>query len=267
MKKLYTSAELKRFDKITSQLSSHSQMDRIIARIRLVPDFIKKHGRKKCDAMYDVLQARDSGIVIERPYPGIIHLKFKTQSELTRAMIRMAEFYESPYPKIRGHYFTLDQFKAAYTKTHGEPFSYFKDWHGFNIPGIMLREFKLHFAHDLTPAERVILGIKGARYLIATHREWDVTHEIAHGIFYLNSTYRHSALEFVKSASPFLLRPFKNWLKREGYTKEVFDDEINAYFATNDRREFRRHFSPQMADALYDAASPFRRLLTAYMPK
>src|ERR1035438_5938399 len=82
-------------------------------------------------------------------YPGgIVHLKFKTQNKLARAFIRLQEFYESPYPTIRRKYFTVDQFAKLYTKTFGE-FSYYTDWHGFNLPGNIVQQFAKVSKDDL----------------------------------------------------------------------------------------------------------------------
>lgn len=57
--KLYTPAMLAKFDLLTLKLSSRDQMTRINARLRDVPEFVEKHGREVCDAMFEELQRRD----------------------------------------------------------------------------------------------------------------------------------------------------------------------------------------------------------------
>jgi hypothetical protein len=54
----YTAAELRQFDRLTEQLSSRNQLDRIHARLEL-PKFIKKYGKEKCDTMFAALKLRD----------------------------------------------------------------------------------------------------------------------------------------------------------------------------------------------------------------
>lgn len=56
--KPYTAEELRRFDRITMQLSSRSQVARIEARMD-IKRFVAEHGQEKCDAMFAHLQKRD----------------------------------------------------------------------------------------------------------------------------------------------------------------------------------------------------------------
>lgn len=51
----WTADELSQFDVITQGLSSKWQMDRIKARLELRA-FIEKHGKMKCDAMFEALR-------------------------------------------------------------------------------------------------------------------------------------------------------------------------------------------------------------------
>lgn len=54
----YTKEELREFDRITDRLSGRSQLDRIDARFDL-KRFIEKHGKEKCDEMFQELTRRD----------------------------------------------------------------------------------------------------------------------------------------------------------------------------------------------------------------
>lgn len=47
----WTPEELREFDRITKQMASRDQMDRIRGRIGIKP-FVEKHGKEKCDAMF-----------------------------------------------------------------------------------------------------------------------------------------------------------------------------------------------------------------------
>lgn len=54
----YTEEELAEFDRITLGTSSRHQLDRVGYRIDL-KEFIKKHGKDKCDAMFEEIQRRE----------------------------------------------------------------------------------------------------------------------------------------------------------------------------------------------------------------
>ncbi len=51
----YTKKELKEFRKLVEMGESQNQMDRINSRLEM-PNFIKRVGREKCDAMFEVLE-------------------------------------------------------------------------------------------------------------------------------------------------------------------------------------------------------------------
>ena len=202
---------------------------------------------------------------ITRPLPGVLHLQFTTQTDLCRSFLRMQEFYESPYPEIRGRYFTLPEYIMLYTKDHGKPFSYYTDWHGFNIPGEALRRFGRVFKDKLTTPEQLILSIKDVTYLIGTHDDCAeaLDHELAHARYHTDLRYRTRAYELVFHLGvyhPREHRAFVEWLKTSGYTTDVFFDEINAYMATNTLDDFQDAFDEPMAGALCRLAGPFREL-------
>lgn len=54
----FTKAELKKFDNLTMATSSRHQMERITARLAL-NNFIKEHGKEKCDAMFAEIMKRE----------------------------------------------------------------------------------------------------------------------------------------------------------------------------------------------------------------
>lgn len=53
----YTEDELKTFDLLCETTASRDQVERICGRLKL-RDFVKEHGRPKCDAMYAELDRR-----------------------------------------------------------------------------------------------------------------------------------------------------------------------------------------------------------------
>lgn len=55
----FTDDELKEFDQLTMQMSSHNQVERVSGRLA-VRRFEETHGKEKCDAMFKVLQERDA---------------------------------------------------------------------------------------------------------------------------------------------------------------------------------------------------------------
>src|SRR6202043_78425 len=129
---------------------------------------------------------------------GVIHVRMKDQEALCATFVRLQEFYESPFDDIRGHYFTLDKFKERYSA--GGPFTYFTDWHGFNVPGHVVERFFELFA-DLTLAEQMLreatLGYDRF-YLVGSHDGGDpnedaLEHELVHGTYYLDDDYRIAA--------------------------------------------------------------------------
>ena len=193
-------------------------------------------------------------------YPGgIVHLKFKTQNKLARAFIRIQEFYESPYPTIRRKYFTVEQFAVLYTKTF-KSFSYFTDWHGFNIPGKVVQQFAKVFKNDLTPQEKKIITLK-PQYIIGTWNDIDTPHELCHAKFGLNKKYRKLVQKSVKwfiQEYPVEANTFKKLLLDVGYSKLLLVDELNAYLLTNELSDFLEDFKPRMANRLWKAAQVYR---------
>jgi hypothetical protein len=51
----YTEADLREFRRLVLMTESRNQMSRINARFEM-PKFIEKHGKEKCDAMFEILK-------------------------------------------------------------------------------------------------------------------------------------------------------------------------------------------------------------------
>lgn len=169
-------------------------------------------------------------------------LVFNTQYELTSTFLRFQEYYESP--EFRGKIFRLKEYKEWYSKLKGS-FSYYTDWSGFNIPSYVLEPFYQKEFKRISKKERVILDMfkkeKSDFYIIGIciNRKKDnkkmkedtglaIKHELAHGLFYTNESYRNKVLETINK---FNVNKIKKSINSSavGYCDEVLDDEVNAY--------------------------------------
>lgn len=205
---------------------------------------------------------------------GVVHVRASNQHRLCKMFVRPQEFYESPYPEIRGHYFTLDQFKTRYAADHGGVFTYFDDWHGFNIPGHVMIEFFSAFRRDLTPSEQALdffTRDMNPFYLIGSHDgdadEDALDHELVHATYYLNDWYRANADRMVKGfrATPECAALETYLLVVKGYSPTTLVDELNAYMATTDEAWWAKELDdPALAAKLYAAGAPFRALAADY---
>jgi hypothetical protein len=209
---------------------------------------------------------------------GVIHVRAPDQHTLCQMFVRPQEFYESPYPEIRGHYFTLNQFKERYAADHGGVFTYCDDWHGFNIPGHVMHDFFRTFNHDLSASENALdFYTRGMNpfYLIGSHASDDaedsLEHELVHATYYLNDWYMANAIKLVenfRTSMPAESGALEAYLKAEGYGDTTLTDEVNAYLATTDEAWWVKELEdPVLAVALYAAGAPFRALAADYNTK
>lgn len=193
---------------------------------------------------------------------GIVHITFPNQYELCATMLRMQEFYESPYPQIKGHPFTLEVFMDLYAEDKGN-FTYYSDWNGFNVPGDVVCQFLTdmeHIGYPLSKKERRLVHLLKVAmdgfepdtddtfYLIATHKKESspIEHEEAHAYYYLYSKYRtatnimydRSKIEF-----PEYIQSIRDTLLRMGYCEDVIIDETQAYLSTDTIDEMTKRFN------------------------
>lgn len=166
--------------------------------------------------------------------------------------MRLQEFYESPYPEIRGHYFTHEQYMdmcahGSARSTRDEViFTYFEDWSGFNIPGHVFKKWvNLFSKKGLWEKEKKLVELITQRvgksnskfYVIGTYKSSDasvvVDHELSHAWYYLDSTYRRDMQKNIKSLNKTSLQQVRNYITNMGYDKSVLDDETAAYLATS----------------------------------
>lgn len=185
---------------------------------------------------------------IEVIFPGLIHIQYDTQYEVSSTFLRLQEFYESPYPEINGKYFTLDKFMDLYAKDKGN-FTYTSDWSGFNVPGDVADSFNDIYSEKMIPKEYDLFDIITEHtcqwdkyYIIASSKDGGrygareaidvMKHEIAHGMWYLVPEYKEAMSKIIDP----LVRDFPCFgetILKMGYGERVITDETQAYLATS----------------------------------
>lgn len=176
--------------------------------------------------------------------PNIFLILFSNHYDMCMQFLRYQEYYESPNPKFRNHQFTIIDYMRWYSKKYGDgSFTYPNDWSGFNFPSYIIPDLHNKMIHDRNIYDYEMLNIykhckkvSNDFYIIGATKtdKTTINHEIAHGFFYTDSKYRKTMKKLV-AALPTEVRTTMNVrLKSSGYTKKVFIDEIQAYFATND---------------------------------
>ena len=173
--------------------------------------------------------------------PGIFHFDFKNNYDLCMHFLRYQEYYESPSPKFRGKKFEIFDFMRWYSlKTGRGIFTYPDDWNGFNLPGNIIKD-----VWDLSISDKNIYDYEMLQawskcnaqangkpfYIIGTVGKDALDHEIAHGLFYLNSEYQKQMKALVKGLSPEIRKEMNTNLKNLGYTPKVYVDETQAYMS------------------------------------
>ena len=184
--------------------------------------------------------------------PHVYLLSYPTQYELCMSFVRMQEFYESP--KFRGKYFTLETYIDYWSKDHGGSFTYPSVWNGFNVPGVVIRQWRDICEKNqdvMRDRERDILycinelmledGLRSVDgpdidkiYVIGAHsKSKDISgvidHESAHAFYRLYPEYKRSCDKILKKVSPEEMSDMKKTLVTMGYNKKVLSDEIQAY--------------------------------------
>jgi hypothetical protein len=190
--------------------------------------------------------------------PKIFHVAFKDQYDMCMTFLRAQETYESPNPNFRNKVWNKQDFMRWYAKAFGKGvFSYPNDWGGFNVPSSIL-EFidNSYLGEELDEYDATLLqNIWGhifeeygqnysngndKFYLIGTLEgaEQTIHHEVAHGFWYTLPKYKKEMLALVKKMKPALRKRLCSELAKIGYTKQVFDDECQAYMSTGLSEKF-----------------------------
>lgn len=174
--------------------------------------------------------------------PGVIHLKAKSQYEISAPFMRLQEFYESPYG-VRGKVFSLEEYMDIYAAKKGN-FSYYTDWAGFNVPGNIVDRFFELFGDfldkELTMWDQILEETakedgehNGKYYLIGTYSADCIDHEHCHALWYLYPQFRKQSRTLLAKLPVTLRKAVNEYLAETGYHKGVFEDETNAYLSTS----------------------------------
>ena len=216
--------------------------------------------------------------------PNIVHIIMANKEDLAKAMIRFQEFYESPFPEIKGKIFTLGQIKSLGSRDNRGINTYCgsglvpADWSGYNFPGSVLDPFIKGLFDPLTPEEAAIVEALRFRtdkfYVIATYGMEDpgdtLEHEIRHAMFGISDAYKKAVLKEIGKYKK-ELKPVREALASWGYAEEVLDDECHAYMSC-DHDYFFENFTevvnkykikpmPKLRDALNKLAKKHKKIL------
>lgn len=200
---------------------------------------------------------------VEEIVDGVFHVVAETQYDLTSTFMRVQEFYESPFPEIRGHFFTHEQYMNTCARGSNRSgseeikFSYFEDWAGFNVPGNIFNKWvRLFSKKGLWEKEQTLVDLiyeqlekKTSKfYVIGTYADGEsktINHELSHAWFYLDPEYKKATLKLVRKLPTTAKQQLKRYLKKDGYTPEVFDDEIVAYLSTSPMTSTAKQFGDE----------------------
>ena len=156
----------------------------------------------------------------------------RTSRAVADIFVRFQEYYESP--KFRGKIFTSREFLKWYRKTFET--EYHDGFEGFNIPSSVLTPFYNGLFDPLNKKEKAFLRAfrrKKMRFYIIGAAEDDhttLTHEIAHGLFFTNLTYRNEVILALGHSN---LSRLYEFFKVEGYHPDVWVDEAHAYIVND----------------------------------
>jgi len=193
---------------------------------------------------------------LEKLYPGLYFLRFTDHYDMCMTFLRYQEKYESPNPKFRGTHFTIVDFMEWYAKDHKGVFTYTTDWGGFNVPSTIFEGNWFYYIPDKNKYDYLMLSVyydiwhdikygdnsflttgKAIKanpkfYLVGAVDERCLNHEIAHGLYFLNPSYKKKMNALIKALPYGVEAKMHNWLLSMGYTWQVIKDEIQAYFST-----------------------------------
>lgn len=177
--------------------------------------------------------------------PSIFLLDMDTRLDLGMTFLRVQEFYESPNDNFRGKKFTLEEYKNWYiSQSKKETFSYCEDWSGFNTPSHIINacyathnerlsydEFFLSIANV---CEQRTEKNNKSYYLLGTCGldEKTLPHEIAHGLYTTNSSYKIKMDSLLDDMHAEDLIELENIIANIGYGEDTLRDEAHAYLST-----------------------------------
>jgi len=181
-------------------------------------------------------------------------IKFNEQKDLTMSFFRVEEYYESANPKLYQQSFTLETFIEEQMKSDGT-LDYFNYWTGFNVPGYIIEEWsnKINAEYYLRESQlidiiRDRLDISRKYYVIGTlmNDTNTIDHEIAHALYYMNSDYNKEMGELISEFQSNYIDDYNIMCSvltnTRQYGNSVLFDEIQAYMATEPKKELIKEF-------------------------
>lgn len=209
---------------------------------------------------------------------NIFCLEFQEEYDMCMMFLRYQEFYESPSSRFRGKSFKILDFMKWYSLEFGNgSFTYPIDWAGFNFYGDVIREVNSLGIPDRNDYDREMAKVykkckkraEGDKfYIIGVHEDGGaLSHEIAHGFFYINSEYKKEMVRLVKQMTPECREALEEYLTKVGYTPQVFVDEIQANMATTkdwSKYSPRYVFKPEVAEKLNETQKDFAEVFNRY---
>lgn len=187
----------------------------------------------------------------QQPYKSV-WIWADSQEELGLTFMRFQEFYESSNPKFRNNIFTLGQLRHWYSETYGAN-NYHTTWIGFNFPSKVLKPFIDGLFDPLTDEEHKLLELlryrKDSFYIIGAQNNSTLRHELSHALYSSNDKYRNEINSFIQKNAKKVIKLNKILLKK-GYSKEVINDEIQAYITDNDDAELMNNTCPTVISGI-----------------
>ena len=215
---------------------------------------------------------------------NIVHIIMPDRNSLAAAVIRFQEFYESPFPEIKGQIFTLGYIKSLGSRSNRGINTYCgndmveSDWSGYNFPGKVLDPFIKGLFDPLTMEEATIVDTLRYRtdefYVIATYGDTDpgdtLEHEIRHAMFGVSEPYRKAVLKELGNYKKELVS-LRKCLASWGYADDVLDDECHAYMScdhdyffenfTDDIKKYGLKPIPKLRNALNRLAKKHKPII------
>ena len=193
---------------------------------------------------------------------GIWHVECADNTDLAMLFWRVQEFYECSNKQFLGKAFSLVDYINWYSKEASKDkcFSYARDWGGFNVPSSAIKESQ-EINHpdindwDLTldkMVKKIIKLQKNEKFYLLGSLLGDINtleHEIAHALFYLDHDYYQKSKELIGNINKKEKSEFFKVLKvlKGGYDKKVWEDEMQAYLATDlepEMKQFKKWQKP-----------------------
>ena len=163
----------------------------------------------------------------------LFHLQFSNQYYMNSMLVRIQEFSDSS--KFRHKHFTLEEFADWWTSKEGK-WNYHTDTNGLNFSGSNLRPFYMGKFDPLTEKEKRMLemfepqmGRLDDIYIIGTFRMSEITHEEAHGLYYLDEQYRKKVDKLLKEVPRRVKRVAYKFFREGMYHPSNFRTELNSY--------------------------------------